>query len=346
MMIKDKISVIIPVYNGAQWIRQCIESIQKQTYQEFEILVLDDSSKDGTPEIVKELSFSDNRIRLITRRDRGVSGARNQGIEEACGEYITFVDADDMLEEHMLERLLLSLKKGQSDIAICGFFRWNGKNEQELKEQEQKEQETKNVSKQLSEAGEDECIVPITVGRDEFLAEYVLCGYTRCWSVLYDRAVIGDTRFRTDLTIGEDMMFIVDLLPKLERITITDYKGYFYRINEQGAMLRPFTPSYMDELKSWKLAGEFIEKNYPEQKKKIAGKLAISGMLTAGKLARLTKAEQKQYSSFVKECHRTVKTALKVPGAKDELPAGYGIKTKLFVVSPWLYLNLYHLWKR
>ena len=57
MMIKDKISVIIPVYNGAQWIRQCIESIQKQTYQEFEILVLDDSSKDGTPEIVKELSF-------------------------------------------------------------------------------------------------------------------------------------------------------------------------------------------------------------------------------------------------------------------------------------------------
>lgn len=86
------------------------------------------------------------------------------------------------------------------------------------------------------------------------------------------------------MSIGEDMMFLMDLLMQISSVSITEYRGYFYRINEQGAMLKPFKPSYMDEIKSWELACRLVEKEFPSQKGRVYSILAVSAMLAAGKL--------------------------------------------------------------
>lgn len=323
-MVEGRISVIIPVYNGAAWIRECLESVQNQSYQDFEVLVMDDHSADGTTEIVQAMAGEDKRIHLILRNERGVSAARNEGMAESNGEYITFLDADDKLAPDMFEVLLGILKQEGSDMVSCGYHKW-----------------TENA---IINSIEEKTSVR-TVDRETYLSDYLLCQHTHCWGVLYRRSVIESTGFRQDLTIGEDMMFLMDLLPKLTLVSITDYKGYYYRVNESGATLRPFVPAYMDEIKGWKLAAEIIGRDYPQNLPKVKSIVAVSAILVAGKIARLPAGERNKYQSCVEECRKTVKEALKQSGVKRNLPAGYGIKTRLFMLCPKVYLGVYHLWK-
>ena len=140
-------------------------------------------------------------------------------------------------------------------------------------------------------------------------------------------------------------MFLMDLLMQISSVSITEYRGYFYRINEQGAMLKPFKPSYMDEIKSWELACRLVEKEFPSQKGRVYSILAVSAMLAAGKIARLPGAERKKYRTEVVQCRSAVQKGLAASGAKEELPKGYRIKTMLFTACPALYLALYHHWK-
>ena len=154
--------------------------------------------------------------------------------------------------------------------------------------------------------------------RSEYVSDYLLRGNTRCWSVLYRRSAIGQIRFREDLSIGEDMMFLMDLLMQISRVSITEYRGYFYRINEQGAMLKPFKPSYMDEIKSWELACRLVEKEFPSQKGRVYSILAVSAMLAAGKIARLPGVERKKYRTEVAQCRSAVQKGLAASRAKEE----------------------------
>ena len=339
-MEKGKISVIIPVRNGVKWLEECVNSILAQSYENYEVLILDDHSTDGTTQLAEKLAEKDSRVRLTQQNKNGVSNARNQGIDETDGAYITFVDADDKIDGKMFEKLHQYLEKENSDIVLCDFHKWNG-NETE------KSGNSVNTSEKREKTcnSENEGYSLKTVNKKKYIAEYLLRGNTRCWSILYRREVIGKVRFREDLTIGEDMMFLVDLLQNLKKISVTDYKGYYYRINQSGVMLRPFTPSYMDEIKAWRLAFHIISWSYPQQKARLASILAVSAMLVAGKLSRLSEKERLPYRKYVEECRLTVKKALQVPGAKSELPAGYGIKTALFCAWPEGYLKLYHFWK-
>lgn len=333
-MVKNKVSVIIPVYNGVKWIRECIESVLVQTHQEFEILVMDDHSTDGTTEVVRRMEAEDVRIRLVLRESRGVSGARNEGLAQSDGEYVTFLDADDKLDKYMLETMIGCLQKENSDMVSCGYYLWDA----DVKAA----QETESLNTVQSAEGIHRVK---TVDREHYVSDYLLRQHTHCWGVLYQRTVIADVGFREELTIGEDMMFLVDLLPGLNRVSITDYKGYYYRTNESGATLRPFVPAYMDEIKSWKLAFDIIGRDYPQCRPQVAGILTVSAILAAGKISRLSSRERKRYSGCVEECRKTVKMALKQPGAKENLPAGYGIKSTMFMYFPKIYLRLYHMWK-
>ena len=99
---QGQISIIMPVYNGVSWIGECIESIRQQTDTNWELLVLDDHSTDGTTELVLKLAEEDSRIFPILRQKNGVSAARNDGLEKAQGEFVMFVDADDKLDPQML----------------------------------------------------------------------------------------------------------------------------------------------------------------------------------------------------------------------------------------------------
>ena len=100
-----KVSVIVPVYNVEKYIRQCLESIINQTYKNLEIIVVNDGTKDNSMKIVEEY-LSDERIKVINKENGGIASARNRGIDEATGEYISFVDSDDWLELNTYEKFL------------------------------------------------------------------------------------------------------------------------------------------------------------------------------------------------------------------------------------------------
>lgn len=118
----EKISIIIPCFNGEKTIRRCLDSVKAQTYPNFEVLFIDDGSTDQTRSIAQAYAREDSRIRVITcEQNRGVSSARNLGVRLAQGDYIQFMDADDEMLPEMLETLLDAIKKENADIAVSNF---------------------------------------------------------------------------------------------------------------------------------------------------------------------------------------------------------------------------------
>lgn len=117
------ISIIVPVYNVEPYLRQCLDSIVGQTYQDLEILIVDDGSTDGSGNICDEYREKDDRIKVFHTDNRGLSAARNLGLDEATGEYIGFVDSDDWIELDLYEMLLKGIE--DADIAVCGYS-WEG----------------------------------------------------------------------------------------------------------------------------------------------------------------------------------------------------------------------------
>lgn len=112
------VSVIIPVYRVERWLRKCVESVCGQTYPNLEILLIDDGSPDGCPEICEEYAGRDPRIRVVHQINGGLSAARNAGLDMAQGDYIIFIDSDDWIDRQMIERLYWYAEQEQADLAV------------------------------------------------------------------------------------------------------------------------------------------------------------------------------------------------------------------------------------
>lgn len=329
--MRDKeplISVVVPVYNGQDCLTGCIESIEKQTYENLEIIIVNDGSTDQTMDVCESLRLSYDNIKILTMNDEGVSAARNAGIEASEGELVTFVDADDRLRPEMLKILYDGMVKSGSDVAGCRFFLWSREPEWE---------------RETAATAADGRIR--TYGTKQYLREAVLKGNNRCWSKLYRRAVVEQVHFQRNLSIGEDMLFLIKMLSVVEKIAEIDYPGYGYYRNPTGAINREFTPGYMDQITCWQLAREEILKIEPDLEPQVMALCMIGIMLTAGKLAVLPTEKRSDYREYVGICREKLREAMKVPGAYGRLPMGYRLKVILFRVFPDLYLHLYHLHK-
>ena len=116
--MNDLVSIVIPAYNAALFIESCVNSILNQSYDNFEIIIVNDGSKDNTAEILGRLAEKDNRIHIISQENKGVSAARNSGLASIKGKFLTFVDADDELEENALENMVSMMKDGV-DLLVC-----------------------------------------------------------------------------------------------------------------------------------------------------------------------------------------------------------------------------------
>ena len=128
------VSVIVPVYKVEFYLSECIESILKQTYQNLEIILVDDGSPDDCGSICDKYAQQDKRIKVFHKNNEGLSEARNYGIERATGDYLSFVDSDDWIEPDMFETLVSVVVVNDSDIVCCGYYReYNGYKETILK---------------------------------------------------------------------------------------------------------------------------------------------------------------------------------------------------------------------
>ena len=207
-MEKNKISVIVPMYNTEDYIERCIRSIMKQAYKNIEILIVDDGSTDRSLEICQELQREDSRIRIIQQENSGVSKARNVGIENSEGEYIGFVDRDDYLANDMYEKLLDCMNKSNSDLASARAF-IVGRNGVP---------EDSQYINMVEEYVDDKSILKAYV--DGFLTIAV-------WDKLFTRKVIGDVRF--DSTVFcEDAKFVLDVCSNSKKVICTSERLYYH----------------------------------------------------------------------------------------------------------------------
>lgn len=116
------VSIILPVYNVEQYLKQCLDSLLDQTYQTIEIIAIDDGSKDTSLQLLYDYAAKDNRIHVLTQSNSGPSAARNLGLSKCHGDFITFMDSDDWAASTMIEKLVNAMEKDKSDIAVCGHW--------------------------------------------------------------------------------------------------------------------------------------------------------------------------------------------------------------------------------
>ena len=346
------ISIVVPVYNAEKYIRKCIESILKQTYPAWEMILVDNGSEDDSFQICKEYAKQDDRIQVLHQyQNRGVSVARNLGLERVGGSYLTFLDADDWVNEDYLERLVNLQKETKADMLVCQFQKVYDADREQRGNLEKESVEGKTT---YQESEDKEGVAAKGDGKDtireyargEYLKQCLLEGYTHCWGVLYKTSLLEDIRFPAKMSIGEDALFLIDAVLKAEKIVVTDYPGYQYYINGNGAMMRKFTPSYMDQITCWQQAMNKLQKEFPNLKNKLESVLVVSTMLVVGKIALLEKEEQDKYQKEQEICHNLVKEYGRKASVGKLLPPGYPLKVLLYNYLPGMYLKLYGRWKK
>lgn len=203
------ISVIVPVYNVEKYVEICIKSIINQSYRNLEIILIDDGSTDNSGKICDKLSKKDDRVIVKHQQNQGVSSARNLGLKLAHGDYISMVDADDILEENMYQEMMNNMIKYDSDVCICNFWYLNNES---LKKNEI------NLSKTLMD-------------NKDFLKNMCLLkgvgGYL--WNKLYKKSMIENLRFYKEIVIMEDFLFNCEVANKARKISYIDTCLYYYR---------------------------------------------------------------------------------------------------------------------
>lgn len=243
------ISVIVPVYNTEKYLPQCLDSLIGQTYQDLEILLIDDGSKDHSGEICDDYGRQDQRIKVIHQKNQGVSAARNQGIRAASGEFISFIDSDDWLESDMYERLQRNLEMHQADISICDVY-----------ESSEHGQRYRNI---WGTAG-GESVFSLE-GTKKYSGGF---SYTPVlWNKLIKRELISE-EFSETCRYGEDTLFLISAVRRAEKIVIDKKPLYHYRFMRQGNVVsQSINPKMLDLLEAYTTVAEQL---YLEQAKEAA----------------------------------------------------------------------------
>lgn len=216
-----KISVIIPVYNSENYLGQCVRSLTSQTYKDWEALLIDDGSTDRSLEVCRGLSGTDSRIKVYHQENKGVSAARNYGLEIAGGEYIYFLDSDDAVHPLLFEEMIRQIEDNHVEMAFCGYAHVDDR----------------QLEAALTRASLQDKRPRWKVGDGEEAERWfhidhamVLCAV----SGMVARDLIGPLRFDEALSHGEDTVFKHALFRKQVRTAYSPQRWYYYRNNPQG----------------------------------------------------------------------------------------------------------------
>lgn len=303
--MEDLISVIVPVYNVAKYLPQCINSIVAQTYSKIEIILVDDGSADGSGGICNDYRIIDSRITVIHQENAGLSAARNAGLDIARGSYFVFVDSDDWIEPAMIEVLYHELKFYQSDLALCDFGKLSDRGTV-YNEYPQLKRECITREKML------ECVVKYDVR------------YIVAWNKLYKRELFAYLRYPAG-KIHEDEFLIHQLIWKCRKISIIPDKLYNYRVRENSIMQSGMSVGRLDGFEALYHRYQFfqskgIENLLPDLVRSISRSYAFyAGEFVAESEAennrwRETEAMAKEiFQEMIKECDRKTHIAFRYP---------------------------------
>ena len=280
MTERPLISVIVPIYGVEKYLEQCLDSILNQTYQELEIILIDDGSPDRCGEICDRYASQDSRIKVIHQTNQGLSAARNAGMDIATGEYISFIDSDDYIAPHFYEKLLEGFKEHpEAKVTACQVY--------------------KNEDGEISPLNSKWNHQYSTIYSSRWCQDAIL-GKTNVtvWNKLYQAELLKEIRFQKG-RIVEDVLFMYDFLPicisqQALLLLLPDYL-YYYRIR-QGSICRCSTPILPESIRCRKEIAESCRIEYPDFSRAV-NQMVNREIIYFNGLLELNKKWKRKYAS-------------------------------------------------
>lgn len=299
-----KVSIIIPVYKAEKNISRCIDSILKQSYENLEVILIDDGSPDDSGKICDKYSEIDKRIKVIHKKNGGVSSARNAGLKIATGDYIGFVDADDYIEADMYSHLIDLIQKSNADLVICGYF-----------------------IEYLTGVIKESNIIDKHLLNTEETLDFVLTNLNMgsIWNKIYKREIIYDKNviFDESITIGEDLLFLCMAISNCNRVVYDFSPKYHYLMNIESAMNSDFKINRLSVIKAHLLISNMIKDKYPNLVKKVKNRLVSSCINLVIQIVSMEKSKDE----IINEPIFYIKK-----GLKDYIKSKSTIKMKLYAI--------------
>ncbi len=240
------VSLIIPVYNVSNYLPKLLLTVLSQTHTELEVILINDGSTDSSGKICDKYAEDDKRIKVIHQSNRGVSDARNAGIDAATGEYLVFADGDDYLAYDYVQYLLDLCVNNSADLACCAWTYDYG-------------QTLKKCSYRYNEPG-------LYLGKHEAMRALLttrLMSSSSCGK-MFKRKLFDEIRFPSGINLYEDDATIYRLVNASESVVIGSESKYFYRQRNGSAVHKPFNENNLSIIKIYEDRCSFIETNYPE----------------------------------------------------------------------------------
>ena len=258
-----QVSIIVPVYQVEKYIRKCIESIQAQTFSDFELILVDDGSKDASGKICDEYAKKDDRIKVIHKKNEGVALARNDGIKLSKGKYVCFIDGDDWIEKFMIENCMNRILDTEADVIFHGYKQELWKNKVVINIEEKSTSDFLDTLTHSEMSEKMEQLWP-------YCSSYV-------WSYFFTRKIIKEERF-PNVKISEDHIFILNVLKKCDKISFLNDFSYHYCMRMGSSANRWNDTGLFCQIKMIETCHEFMESfSISEQrKKKLMAQITLS----------------------------------------------------------------------
>lgn len=309
------ISIIIPVYNVEKYIKDCVNSILKQTYTNLEIILIDDGSTDTSGQICDDYACKDSRINVIHKANGGLSEARNVGIDIAKGEYITFIDSDDYVFPSFIEYLHDLISRNNADISVC----------QPINVDE--------YNKALSKGGEQ--IDKVVKGNYDCMEEYLSGNAidTVAWRKLYKSDLFKSGVRYPIGKYHEDVWTTYKLIAQCNTISIGSKALYAYRQRTGSIVNSSFLPKHLDSVFGAIQRQDFIEENYPNLMYLSSIGIIYASNICVMKMAKTHEKNIGSYLSFLQPLYRKY--------LKTYLKANVKVVSKLFALFASCNLNVF-----
>lgn len=281
------ISVIVPVYQVEFYLARCIESLLKQSYTEYEIVLIDDGSTDNCAYLCDSCVVNDSRIKVIHKLNGGLSDARNAGVSFANGELLSFIDSDDMVSDDFFEVMLLAMKNENSDIVECNVAKFYEDNHFDFF---QDDLSVKSYSTVEGLAG--------LIGDSSF--------HQHVWNKLYKTELVKSIRFPFG-KLNEDEFWTYQVFSKAKKVTRIKKTMYYYFQRNDSIMGESFNLKRLDAIEGKCNRQHYIEKNYPELASQARINLFSSCIFSAQASLKFLKKEDKKKAKniinhYVKSC--------------------------------------------
>jgi len=238
----DKISVIVPVYNVEKYVKKCLESISNQTYKNIEIIIVNDGATDNSEKICREFVGNEDRAKLYTKENGGLSSARNHGMKFVTGNYVLFIDSDDYISEEMIEELYNNIKAESADVSVCGVY---------------------NV---YSDGQSPQCKEEIyfSCDRDGFLKEYFIG--EKIPGTICNKLISYEIASKISFPVGkiyEDAFYQFELVKYAKKYVATTKPYYYYFHRENSITTKPYTIKNMDCIEIYSNFYDYIKREIP-----------------------------------------------------------------------------------